>query len=292
MWVRLKDLDMNEKGEYQKGQNEYYKKFKEVDAKTSNWRNVASILPKMVKYLDGCESIKILDLGCGAGAITHDVYQTYGKNNEIIGLDPVSTGIKSCQERFCNGNTSIVNESNGNKLTFVEGDGYSLPFEDESFDLVYSHMVLIHMEFPIKALNEMKRVLKRGNNTSQLIVCDSELRSLLFYPINPYQEIFTDYFNQQCSEFTKKDFGLGMKSYFLESNKEYNAKYSKFDFELVPWCVSNDEDRERYARMFIERLEVDTKIKDRENIIEAWKNWSQDPTGVWAMFQGFMVVTY
>lgn len=246
----------------------------------------------MVRYLDGRESIKILDLGCGAGTITHDVYQTYGKNNEVVGLDPVSAGIKSCQDRYCNGNASIVNDINGNKLTFVEGDGYSLPFEDESFDLVYSHMVLIHMEFPAKALNEMKRVLKKGNGTSQLIVCDSELRSLLVYPINPYQEIFTDYFNQQCSEFTKKDFGLGMKSYFLQSNQEYDPKYYKLDFELVPWCVSSDEERAKYARMFIARLEVDTKITHRENIIEAWKKWSQDPAGVWAMFQGFMVVTY
>lgn len=47
-------------------------------------------------------------------------------------------------------------------VTFREADGESLPFPDESFDIVLCNHGLVHMTDRGKALHEMRRVLKKG----------------------------------------------------------------------------------------------------------------------------------
>ena len=44
----------------------------------------------------------------------------------------------------------------------VVGDAHSLPFKNDSFDVVLATEVLEHLKEPQRALNEMKRVLKDG----------------------------------------------------------------------------------------------------------------------------------
>ena len=47
------------------------------------------------------------------------------------------------------------------ELTAVVADAENLPFEDDSFDLVYVHDGLHHLEHPSRALREMARVARR-----------------------------------------------------------------------------------------------------------------------------------
>jgi len=47
-------------------------------------------------------------------------------------------------------------------LPFTEADVQKLPFENNSFDFVYTSHVLEHVEDPVKALNEISRVGKSG----------------------------------------------------------------------------------------------------------------------------------
>lgn len=56
--------------------------------------------------------------------------------------------------------------------TFVTYDGTTFPFEDQSFDLIYSHQVFEHVRHPEAVLAEVFRTLKPGGafigSTSQL----------------------------------------------------------------------------------------------------------------------------
>ena len=47
-------------------------------------------------------------------------------------------------------------------VRYVKPDPFTLPFPDESFDLVLSGQMLEHCQNPFKAVAEMKRVLKIG----------------------------------------------------------------------------------------------------------------------------------
>jgi len=87
---------------------------------------------------------KILDIGCGDGEYTSFFCSN---DNEVFGLD-----IKNrVRQEF-------------RKFQFVKGNAESLPFPDESFDLIISFDVLEHIHDDLKAIKEMHRVLKEGGN--------------------------------------------------------------------------------------------------------------------------------
>ena len=45
---------------------------------------------------------------------------------------------------------------------FEVADVYSLPFPDGFFDAVFAHAVLMHLREPVRALEEVRRVLRPG----------------------------------------------------------------------------------------------------------------------------------
>ncbi len=90
---------------------------------------------------------KILDAGCGAGK---DSKAFHNLGIDVIGVD-ISKGLLS-EARLRNPD-----------ITFIEGDLLDLPFENGSFDGLWSHASLVHLENLIdvkKALSEFDRVLK------------------------------------------------------------------------------------------------------------------------------------
>ena len=47
-------------------------------------------------------------------------------------------------------------------MRFAAGDMYALDVEDASFDVVHAHQVLQHLQDPVAALRELRRVLRPG----------------------------------------------------------------------------------------------------------------------------------
>jgi ubiquinone/menaquinone biosynthesis C-methylase UbiE len=64
-------------------------------------------------------------------------------------------------------------------LTFLAADAESLPFDDESFDVVHSKDSLHHMASAERALVEYRRVLKRGGVA---LIVESNRYNPSFYP--------------------------------------------------------------------------------------------------------------
>jgi ubiquinone/menaquinone biosynthesis C-methylase UbiE len=91
---------------------------------------------------------KALDIGCGVGFVARYLGSTYGM--EVHGVDVDPEQIKTAGE--------YSGESEG--LHFAVADTTQLPFEDDSFDLVLSFMVIHHVGDWRRALDEVGRVLK------------------------------------------------------------------------------------------------------------------------------------
>ena len=90
---------------------------------------------KIIKWI---KEKNILDVGCGDGLITFLL--------NAKGIDNESQAIKVGKRRGAN----------------IElGDAYNIQYPDEEFDVVFMGDVLEHLEFPEKALKEMRRVLKK-----------------------------------------------------------------------------------------------------------------------------------
>lgn len=89
-------------------------------------------------------NLRILDVGCGAGAIL-DFLRDKGYVGE--GIDNNEEALKYCRDKGLKVNIGTVEKMN---------------YEDESFDIVLASDVLEHLTDDKMAVREVSRVLKRG----------------------------------------------------------------------------------------------------------------------------------
>lgn len=91
-----------------------------------------------------------LDAGCGSGAMTVQLAARLPAA-DINAID-ISHGMLDM----------AVTTHEHPRVNYYEGDIEDIPFEAKGFDLVYSNFVLQWCPQPVKALTEMRRVLRRG----------------------------------------------------------------------------------------------------------------------------------
>lgn len=97
--------------------------------------------------LDEKQKLKILEIGCGPGALAGSLHRWYPLS-EITAVDRDSEFVRFGSE-------------NEPGVIFGEGDATALPFEDNTFDVTISNTVAEHIE-PSKFYGEQLRVLKPG----------------------------------------------------------------------------------------------------------------------------------
>jgi ubiquinone/menaquinone biosynthesis C-methylase UbiE len=98
----------------------------------------------------------MLDLGCGEGRHIFGLMEKF-PDLKCIGLDP---HIESLEKAF--EGLKFLESISNSKTNFLSGSAYSLPFSDDSFDLVVCSEVLEHLHDYKDAIKEINRVLKPG----------------------------------------------------------------------------------------------------------------------------------
>ena len=97
--------------------------------------------------LDPAADLKILEIGCGPGALSESLHRWFPRA-QITGIDRDSAFIAFARENIPG-------------VSFQEGDATNLPFPDNSFDVCISNTVQEHVE-PSAFWGEQLRVLKPG----------------------------------------------------------------------------------------------------------------------------------
>ena len=125
--------------------------------------------------LDESKKLKILEIGCGPGALAGALHRWY-PNAEVTAIDRDSEFI-----RFANENEKGVE--------FIEADATNLPFDNNIFDVTISNTVAEHIE-PSKFYGEQLRVLK----TNGICLVLSARKGINIYPkcldLNEYEKEF------------------------------------------------------------------------------------------------------
>lgn len=152
----------------------YYKKgFHKSVADTHAGRTVENSSKFTLSVLK--PDFKVLDVGSGPGTITVDFAQRYltKDGGSIIGIEPTQELIDQADAYKKEAAPELKN------VKFQLGSVYKIPFDNDTFDLVHAHQVVVHLQDPILALQEMKRVTKPGG-----FVCvkDGDLESSIITP--------------------------------------------------------------------------------------------------------------
>lgn len=94
------------------------------------------------------QASRALEVGCGTGAILSEI----STPATVHGLDIQFASLKEAKS-----NTPI-------SLPLTCGDAFSLPYADESFEVVFCHFLLLWLPHPLDAIREMTRVTKAGGD--------------------------------------------------------------------------------------------------------------------------------
>jgi len=89
------------------------------------------------------ESSRVLEVGCGTGAILSEVPD----HPSLHGLDIDRQAL-------------IQSQAHAPSASLVQGNALQLPYVNKTFDIVYCHFLLLWVKDPLQALLEMKRVAK------------------------------------------------------------------------------------------------------------------------------------
>ncbi|HEV2581966.1 MAG TPA: class I SAM-dependent methyltransferase [Ktedonobacteraceae bacterium] len=104
----------------------------------------------------------MLDFGCGEGGI---VYQLRKQGLKAFGVDIVND-YAWVQQRCLDEGLAQEGEDT---FRLIDVENYRIPFDDNTFDVIFSDQVFEHVQNYPQALSEIKRVLKPGGSSLHII---------------------------------------------------------------------------------------------------------------------------
>jgi ubiquinone/menaquinone biosynthesis C-methylase UbiE len=104
----------------------------------------------------------VLDVGCGTGTLAMEVARRVGRAGRVAGIDPGTQQIARARAKAARRHVPIE---------FQIGVIEQLPFPDQTFDVVFSTLMMHHLPASLKrqGLAEIARVLKPGG---RLVIAD------------------------------------------------------------------------------------------------------------------------
>ncbi|OAQ78048.1 ubiE/COQ5 methyltransferase [Purpureocillium lilacinum] len=232
--------------------------------RTHGWRTAANSAGYLIPHLR--PETTILDVGCGPGSITVDLARLVPQGH-VTGIEYVPDPL--------DGARALAVSRGVTNVTFAVADVHSLPFDDDSFDVVHAHQVLQHIADPVKALREMRRVAKPGG----LVAC-RESASMTWHP--PSRKL--DAWYRVTTEMAAAKGGNPHPG----SRIHVWAEQAGFPRDRVTrgagsWCFSSDEQREYWGGSMGERarssgfatMALEEGFSTKEELEEVRQGWDE-----------------
>ncbi|KAJ5281040.1 methyltransferase-UbiE family protein [Penicillium angulare] len=238
---------------------------------TYTWRDANNSAAYLLSYLQ--PHMSILDVGCGPGSITIDLARKVPQGH-VVGVEYVSDPL--------DGARSLASSEGVTNVSFEVGDIHNLPFPENTFDVVHAHQVLQHIEDPVQAFKEMRRVVKEGG-----IVAVQETSTSTLYPESEGIAAWSDLQDQMRQA----------KGNFMKAGTQLHvwAKGAGFPLEKIKkstgsWCFSSPTEREYWGGAMEGRIRSSglaatavreglASEKELQHMAAAWRAWVENEDG-------------
>ena len=225
--------------------------------------------------------LRVLDFGCGPGAISMGLAEAVAPEGELHGIDMEETQIERAR--------AIAKEQGLTNALFHVGDVTDLPFVDAYFDIAHCHNVLMHVPDTRAVLAEVKRVLKPGG-----IIASREaiIESSFMYPdFGVMRESWCVYEDIVETDDGHPQMGKELKSHLCGA--EFTDIRMSASFELYSTPADIAAAYDRGTNWFLSPETIDTALKYGAATAElcdkmraAYEKWKNHPGALLAIAYG------
>jgi ubiquinone/menaquinone biosynthesis C-methylase UbiE len=240
-------------------------------------RTVANSARYLVPHLTPGQ--RILDVGCGPGSLTADIV-AHAPGCEMQAIDASPDVI------------ALATAHHGAVASFATGDVYAIDAPDATFDVVHAHQVLQHLDDPVAALREMRRVTRPGGVVAAR---DADYGAMTWAPAAPLLERWMGIY-QAMTATNGHDANTGR--HLLGMARA--AGFADVDATASIWCFADPDAREWWSEIWADRVLQSsyrehalaqglTTEGELEEISEAWRSWARAPDGVFLVPHGEII---
>jgi SAM-dependent methyltransferase len=115
-------------------------------------RYTTSLAPAFADAAGVDGGMRVLDVGCGPGGLTHELAARVGNGN-VAAIDPAPQFAAACRERHPGADVQV-------------GVAEELPWPDGAFDATLCSLVVAFMQDPDRGIREMARVTRPGGTVA------------------------------------------------------------------------------------------------------------------------------
>ena len=230
--------------------------------------------------------MRLLDVGCGPGTITMDLADLVGPGGRVTALERTEDALDLARAEAERRGTTDVD--------FVTGDVQGLDLPDDSFDVVHAHQVLQHVDDPVRALREMRRVCRPGGTVA---VRESDYSAFTWFPAVPELDRWlADYLEVARSNSAEPDAGRRLLSW---ANA---AGFSAVTAGSSTWCYASPEDRAWWGGLWADRV-VGSALAEQAvergfataaelaELADGWRRWAAHDDGWFSVLHGEVLAT-
>jgi ubiquinone/menaquinone biosynthesis C-methylase UbiE len=247
--------------------------------RSHRWRTAENSAGYLLPLLE--PGMRLLDVGCGPGTITMELAERVAPRGSVTALERTDAALDLARAEAGRRGTANVD--------FLVGDAQALDVADTSYDVVHAHQVLQHLDDPVQALQEMRRVTRSGGVVAAR---DSDYEAFAWHPRLPELDRWLEvYLAVARSNRAEPAAGRLLLSWARA------AGFTDVTASSSTWCFATPEDRAWWGGLWADRVvasdlarqAVDggfATTRDLDVLAAGWRRWAEADDGWFSVLHG------